>query len=245
MGGKSQKNLRYSLRHALKKVRGVKTWQLFLILVPLVFIAATFLRFDHIKMTELRSAVLQADQENNPAAITNNLEELRKFTFSHIVVNVIDDNGTQKLIFGTGPFYLENSYKRDAQAAIDKITSEIADDSNPNGNIYNAATSVCQPIAIQNGWTWDNPLYIECVTNELNKYPEMQNLTDTTTAKIPSTELYRYDFASPVWAPTWAGFTIILCLILIIVIITRIIIWLILRLSLLILKKSQKNQKTP
>lgn len=240
MGGTSQKNVRYHIRQALKKVRAIKTWQLFLILIPLLFIAATFLRFDHIKMTELRAAVLQADADNNQDAITKNLDELRKFTFSHIIINIIDDNGTQKVIFGTGPFYLENQYKRDAQAAIDKFVQENTDDSNPNGNIYNAATSVCQPIAIRNGWTWDSPQYLECVTSELNKYPEAQNLQDTK-AKIPSTELYRYNFASPIWAPTWAGFTILICIILIVVIIIRIIAWIVLRLSLLILKKSQKH----
>ena len=240
MGGTSKKNAKYHVRRALKKVRGIKTWQLFLILIPLLFIAATFLRFDHIKMVELRSAVLQADQDNNQEGIRSNLEELRKFTFSHIVVNIIDNNGQQELTFGTGPFYLENQYKRDAQAAIDKIASEVADDSNPNGNIYNEATSICQPIAIQNGWTWDDSRYLECVTAELAKYPEAQNFKDAT-AKIPSTELYRYNFASPVWAPTWAGFTILICLILAVVIIIRIIVWIILRLSLLILKKSQKH----
>ena len=240
MGGKSQKNIRYHIRRTLKKVRGIKTWQFFLILVPLLFIAATFLRFDHIKMTELRSAVLQADADGDQEAIAKNLEELRQFTFSHIVINIIDENGIQKVIFGTGPFYLENQYKRDAQAAIDKIANEVADDSNPNGNIYNAATSVCQPIAIQNGWTWDDPRYLECVTSELAKYPEAQNIQDAT-AKIPSTELYRYDFASPIWAPTLSGWTILICLILIVVIIIRLIIWIVLRLSLLILKKSQKH----
>lgn len=237
MGGKTQ----HGLKKALKKIHGVKTWQLILILIPLLFITATFLRFDHIKMTELRSAVLQADAANDAVATDKNLEELRKFTFSHIVVNVIDDNGTQKVIFGTGPFYLENQYKRDAQAAIDQLATQYANDDNPNGNIYNVATSVCQPIAIRNGWTWDTPEYIECVTSELAKYPEANNLSDTATANIPSTELYRHDFASPIWAPTWAGFTILICLVLLLVIVVRIIWWLILRLSLLFLKITQKN----
>ena len=38
----------------------IKTWQLILVLVPLLFLDATLLRLDHIKMTELRDAVLAA-----------------------------------------------------------------------------------------------------------------------------------------------------------------------------------------
>ena len=40
----------------------VKTWMLILFLVPLLFLDATLLRLDHIKMTELRDAVLATDE---------------------------------------------------------------------------------------------------------------------------------------------------------------------------------------
>ena len=40
----------------------IKTWQLLLILIPFLFLDATLLRMDHIRMTELRDAVLAADE---------------------------------------------------------------------------------------------------------------------------------------------------------------------------------------
>ena len=105
MGGKQIKHL--TIR--LKKLRAVKTWQLFLIFILLLFVSATLLRLDHIKMTNLRSAVLAADKEGNEIVLADALNQLKDFTVSHTVVNIVDDNGDKKLEFGTGVFYLEQS----------------------------------------------------------------------------------------------------------------------------------------
>lgn len=212
------------------------TWQLILILLPLLFIAATLLRFDHIKMTELRAAVLAADEDNNDEAISATLSDLQKFTRSHIVVNVIDDNGLEKITFGTGTFYLEHQYIRAASAALASAEAELSGDSNPNGNIYAKAAATCKPQAISHGWAWNSAGYINCMTSEIAKYPASDSIEDTITAKIPSTELYRYNYASPLWAPTLAGFVILLCLALIVVIFIRFLLWIVFRISLFFLK---------
>ena len=77
----------------------IKTWQLLLALIPLLFLTATFLRFDHLKMDELKTKVLQADQGKTADGkevtsqdeIDNNLKQtisdLKKYTNSHIIVN--------------------------------------------------------------------------------------------------------------------------------------------------------------
>ncbi len=222
-----------------KKKKGLKTWQLILILVPLSFLAVTLLRLDHIRMTELRSAVLEADESEDDEKIVKALNELKNFTINNIVINVPEENGLRKISFGTGPFYLEKSYLRAASAAIKKAEeTAVIDDSNPNGNIYALASAVCRPRAIQNGWNWTNPNYINCFMDELAKYPSSEASSDVFLADIPSTELYRYEFSSPVWAPTISGFVILLCLILIVVIFIRFLIWLILEISLSLLKKS-------
>lgn len=215
------------------KFHKIKTWQLLIILVPLLFLDATFLRLDHIKMTELRSAVLAADEADNDEEISRTLEELKKFVFSNIVINIVDDNGDQKITFGTGPFYLEHQYIRAANEALEKAEATIASDSNPNGNIYQLASETCRAQALANGWTWDNPNYINCMVSEINKYPAADEIQDQIIASLPSTELYRKNYASPLWAPTISGFLILLTLIIIVVIFIRAIIWIILRLSLL------------
>ena len=215
------------------KFHKVKTWKLLVILVPLLFVDATLLRIDHIKMTELRDAVLEADKNENDEEISQNLEKLKDFVFSNIVINVVDDNGNQRVTFGTGPFYLEHQYIRAANKALEEAEKTIASDSNPNGNIYQAASSVCQPQAIANGWSWNDPNYINCMMGEIQKYPAADEISDTIAASLPSTELYRKNYASPLWAPTLTGFMLLFTLVIIVVIFIRVIVWVILRLSLL------------
>ena len=186
-------------------------------------------------MTELRDAVLAADEADDDAAIIQNLENLKDFVFHNIVINIVDDNGTQKVTFGTGPFYLEHQYIRAANAALEAAEASLTGDSNPNGNVYQMASDVCRPQAIASGWAWNNPNYINCMMSEIQKYPAADDIQDTIIAALPSTELYRHNYASPLWAPTLSGFMLLLTAIIIVVILIKVIIWLILRLSLLFL----------
>lgn len=225
--------MRYMKGRGRAKKWHIKTWQLAVLLLPLLFIDATLLRIDHIHMTELRDAVLAADASDNDADISRALEELKGFVFSNIVINVVDDNGRQEVIFGTGPFYLEHQYIRAANKALEEAEAAIASDSNPNGNIYQMASDVCRPQAIANGWSWDDANYINCMVGEIQKYPAADELNDTIAASLPSTELYRKNYASPVWAPTLTGWMILITLVIIVVIFIRGIVWLVLRLSLL------------
>lgn len=211
----------------------IKVWQLILILVPLLFIDATLLRQDHVRMTELRDAVLQADAEENDELTMENLNKLKDFVFSNIVINVVDDNGLQRVTFGTGPFYLEHQYIRAANKALEEAEKNLSSDANPYGNIYGMASEVCQPLAIENGWTWNDPDFINCMISEIQKYPAADELQDKIIASLPSTELYRKNYASPVWAPSLSGFLLLITLIIIVVIFIKVLIWIIVRLSLL------------
>lgn len=219
------------------KIRKLKTWQILLIIAIMVFVDATFLRIDHLKMVSLRDEVLAADEAEDDDAISNALEKLKSFTFSHIVINVSESNGKQEVSFGTGTFYLEHQYRRAAAKAIEEAEEELINTSdNPNGNVYAAASNACRARAIENGWySWTDQRYIDCMTSEIAKYPSYETLTDQLVAKIPSTELYRKNYASPLWTPSLSGFAILLTLILAIVIVIRGIIWVFLRLAILFL----------
>ena len=242
--------------HFLGFLKSIRTWQLILILIPLLFITATFLRFDNLKMQDLRNAVLEADragednegnlpegetqrpQEEITAEITSKIRELKVFTETHTVMNFLDKNGYTELVFGTGPFYLEHQYNRLASAALQKaqeLAGQISDD-NPNGNVYARANEVCRPQAIRNGWRWNSAQFIACMTGEIAKYPATDYITEQISASIPSTALFRYDFASPVWSPTLSGFMMLISALVIVIIIIRIISWIILRIALLFLK---------
>lgn len=233
MGGKTTNHL----RQALRKFGAVQNWQLLLILIPLMFVAATLLRLDHLRMAELREAVLTADANGDNDATNAALEKLQQFVFTHVVVNVVEQNGVQRVIFGTGPFYLEQQYLRDAEAAILAAEQQVVDDSNPNGNIYAAVSAICRPQAIANHWNWNSQGYLDCWTSELAKFPASDELSNDLSVTLPSTALYRRSFASPIWAPSWAGWVILLCLILAIIIIIRGVIWLVLQIPLLIIQK--------
>ncbi|MBR3157115.1 hypothetical protein IKF20_01635 [Candidatus Saccharibacteria bacterium] len=214
------------------KLRMIKTWQLLLILVPVLFADATLLRLDHIRMTEMRDAVLEADAAEDDQAISDNLEKLKDYVFSNIVINIVEENGEQRVTFGTGPFYLEHQYIRAANAALEEAEKTIGSDSNPNGNVYQLASEVCRPQAIANGWSWNDANYINCMMGEIQKYPAADELQDKIIASLPSTELYRKNYASPIWAPTLTGFMILITIVVIVVILIRGLIWVILRLSL-------------
>lgn len=213
----------------------IKTWQLIIVLIPLLFVDATLLRIDHIRMTELRDAVLAADESENDEEISQKLEELKRFVFSNIVINIEDDNGLQKISFGTGPFYLEHQYLRAANKALSEAEQNF-NDSNPNGNIYAMASAVCQPKAIANGWTWNDADFINCMMGEINKYPAADEIQDKIIASLPSTELYRKEYSSPIWAPTVTGFLLLITMFVIAVIFIKMLIWIFLRLSLLFIK---------
>ena len=242
--------------HFFGFIKSIRTWQLILILIPLLFMTATFLRFDNLKMQELRTAVLEADrageddegklpegevqrpQEEITAEITSKIRELKVFTETHTVMNFLEKNGTTELVFGTGPFYLEHQYNRLAYAALQKaqeLASQISDN-NPNGNVYARANEVCRPQAIKYGWRWNSAQFIACMTGEISKYPVTDYITEQITASIPNTALFRYDYASPIWSPTFSGFAMLASALLIIIIIIRIITWILLRIALLFLK---------
>ncbi len=232
MGGVRRKDIKRTLR----KLKQIRTWQLLLILILLLFIEATLLRFDHIKMTDLKKEVLTADEEGNEEAIYTNLQKLKDFAFSHTVINIIERNGVQNISFGTGPVYLEHQYERKASEALAAAEAQAGTDENPNGNVFAKAMAVCKPLAIQYGWAWNSQGYLDCMTGEIAKYPTTETIQDTFVATLPSTALFRYDFASPAWTPTLSGFFAIICLVVIVVIIIRFIIWGVLRLALVFLK---------
>ena len=250
MGGMKKKDL----KAALRKLSKIKTWQLLIIFVLLLFIDATLLRFDHIEMTNLKTEVTAADEavnntntenastadeiteEEAEAAISAALTKLQAFARTHTVINVVEKNGESYVTFGTGPVYLENLYNKKATEALAAAEAQAGTDANPNGNVFAKAMDVCKPLAIANGWAWNSQGYLDCMTGEIAKYPTSERIEDTYVASLPSTALFRYDFVSPIWTPTPSGFVGIVCLALAAVLIIRFFSWAFLRLALVFIK---------
>jgi hypothetical protein len=197
------------INHSIKQWQRVKTWQLIVLLVLASFVAATFLRLNNIGMIERRSAVLNADQAGVEEITINRLYDLQRYVSSHMNTDM-----------GKG-VYLESSYKRDTQAAYDRA----AVDSNPNGNIYKKAQEVCAPKFSRYSYA-----YLQCTTGELAKYPSATELQDAVAA--PKADTYLHAYASPLWSPDFAGWSIVVCAVLVIMIITRFISLMVLRIIL-------------
>lgn len=186
------------VKRNIRELQRVKTWQLVILLILAIFVAATFLRLNNIGMVERRTAVTTADQVGNSEVTINRLYDLQRYVSAHMNADM-----------GKG-LYLEASYKRDYQAAIDAAAS----DGNPNGNIYKKAQQVCAPQFIRYSYA-----YLECTTGELAKYPAASN--PTSTVKVPLADTYLHVYVSPLWSPDFAGWSVVVCLVIGLMIIVR------------------------
>ena len=193
------------VRRSITQLQHVKTWQLLVLLLLFVFIAATFLRLNNIGMVQRRDAVLQADKDGDQAVIQARLYDLQRYVSSHM-------NADMDYI------YLEEQYNRDSQRIIEGASA----DSNPNGNIYKKAQEVCAP-----RFSGYSQAYLQCTVNYLAQYSPSSDLASSVT--LPKPETYRHSFASPLWSADFAGFSVLICIIIVLVIIIRAISLLVLR----------------
>jgi len=196
------------VKKGIRQLQRIKTWQLLVLLILISFITATFLRLNNIGMIQRRDAVLAADKTGDTATLESRLYDLQRYSASHMNA-------------ASGPFYLEQQYRRDAQKAVDAAKN----DSNPNGNVNEKAEAVCRP-----QYSVWSPAYVQCFTDELSKYPPSPDPAQNVV--LPSTLLYRHDYASPLWSPDFAGFSVALGVVILLMILARLIALVVLRLLL-------------
>jgi len=186
------------VKRSLSQLQRIKTWQLVIILILAGFISATFLRLNNIGMVQRRSAVYTADKVGDNTTTQNRLYDLQRFVSSHMNTDM-----------GSG-VTLTATYNRDYKQAL--IEKEKASAS-PNGNIYAKAQQVCAPR--YSSWS---PAYVQCTVNELAKYPAGASLNNKVNL---SSGPYKYNFASPLWSPDFAGWSVLVCVVILIMIIAR------------------------
>ena len=150
-------------------------------------------------MVDRRDAVIAADKDGDPAVIQARLYDLQRYVSSHMNAAM-------------GSIYLENQYKRDSQRIIDQASG----DDNPNGNIYKKAQEVCAP-----RFSGYSQAYLQCTVDYLAQYAPADN--PASTVALPKADTYRHSFASPLWTPDFAGWSVLICLLIILMIIGRLI----------------------
>lgn len=191
----------------IKRLRKVKTWQLLILLILSLFLSATFLRLNNTGMVARRTAVDSADKSGDESAISSRVYDLQRYSSSHMNAD-------------SGVFYLRESYYRDVEAAVD--AGNKSGDQTPQAR----AKAICKPNLQTHGYSL---AYQNCMMNELNKSGQVMDPADI---KFPSPTLYYYSFASPVWSPDFAGFSLLVSGILVVMIIGRLVTLLILRILL-------------
>lgn len=193
----------------IKQISRIKTWQLFVVLILLVVVAATFLRLNNIGMEQRRDAVHAADKAGNSAQIISALSNLQQYVSAHMNTDL-----------GNGVF-LNYSYSR----AYEALNKQSATSEDPNGNVYEKASSYCDPQFPYYTWA-----YQQCIVQQLQKYPGSNTLSTSQTSL--STALYTHNYASPLWSPDFAGFSVLACLVLALIILARLITLTVLRIML-------------
>jgi hypothetical protein len=196
------------LQYWLRALRRVKTWQLCVILIPLLFVAATFLRLNNLGMIERRDAVLAADKSGDKVKLQSSLIELQHYVSHHMNASL-----------GQNGIGLQATYNRDYNAALAKAAQ-----SGISGDIYQQANKICQA----QGGSFN--AYVQCVSSRVASAG--QGSDKLKSAYLPQPSAYQYNFISPIISLDLAGLTTVLCLIVTGVILARLLVILLLRLIL-------------
>lgn len=201
-----------NIKRNVRRLRRIKTWQLVVLLVLMMFIAATFLRLNNIGMVERRESVLNADEGTDSTITQTRLYDLQRYVSSHMNADM-------------GTIYLANQYKRDTQKIIDAASSTASyEDAKP----FKEAQEVCAPrYANLGGYS---QAYQQCVWDQLESHGESANLSSD--LQPPKTDQYRFSFVSPLWSPDFAGFTVVACFLIALLIVARIVALVVLKLIL-------------
>jgi hypothetical protein len=181
------------IHHHLKRIAGIKTWQLLVLLLVMLFVSATLLRLNNLGMIEKREAVIQADKKLDDAAVQKALVDLQRYVSSHM--NTSLNKGV----------YRENAYNRDRDAALEAASNA----SNPNSAAYQQASIECRS-RFRGGVESFRNDYVQCVLERVSAMGAGQD--PASSIHLPKADLYRYDFVSPLWTPDAAGFAVLFTL---------------------------------
>lgn len=200
----------------LRAVQRIKTWQLVILLVLALFIAAIFLRLNNVGMVERRNAVYAADKVGDNVQIRERLYDLQRYAAGHMNAP-------------TGEVYLDKKYERDTHKMIEELEA-----SSVQGDIYGKADSICRPRYIQDGFY--STAYMLCIKEETSKRSTGDEMATAIDAPDPS--LYRFEYFSPLWTLDFAGISVLISGIIALGILIRVTVAAVLR---MLLKRQYKS----
>ena len=188
-------------RRVLKTLKHVKTWQLLVILLLFVMLAAIFLRLNNIGMMERRDALIEADKTGDVISVQEAARELQNFVAHHMNTS-------------TGRVALQTLYDRDFQKIVEANKLPEVE----NGD-YQAAMIKCRQSYPRGGTGW-----AKCVADSVGV-----SEVDITTEPLPSPDAYYISYVPARWSSDWAGVSVLICFVLIVMIALRLVIIIILK----------------
>lgn len=191
------------LHHWWRVLRGVKTWQLVLLLLVFGLLSTWLLRQNNLGMIERRNLVKMADEQAKD--VHKALANLQVYVAAHMNTSM-GDKGV----------YLEHTY----QKAYERAVQEAMQSGNSTNDIYTRADKECQTTFSK---TASYQAYAQCVAD---KIAALGGGNDPLSAlKAPATDLYRYNFISPLWTPDAAGIFVAITLFIAALLVARIVLF--------------------
>lgn len=184
----------------LKRLRMVKTWQLLVLLLLSLLVTATMFRLNSLQMSDLRRAVITADQKGDTVELTKAVDALGAYVTTHMNTSLGDG------------FYLTGSYERAREAAV----QAAADTANPDSALYQKASVECQSASARAPY---GGYYVPCVLARVKELGNTGALVQE--LQLPRYELYKINFVSPLWSPDAAGISSAISLLILLIIIAR------------------------
>lgn len=197
------------IKKRLKQIQSLKNWQLFILLLLVIFVDLTALRLNNVGMVRRREAVETADKAGDVEAARKATIELANYVYNHMNSGgiVYSDETHWFKINREVKIVWANIYESDMRKA-EQIARE-AESNNPNGNIFKKAEEACRP-RFHGGYSL---AYQQCILDEQNKYPASNR--GQIKAQYPNISEYTYNFVTPLWSPDLAGWTTLTAAILI------------------------------
>ncbi len=189
------------LHHFWTLLRRVNHWYFFFAALLFGVIGVFALRQNNLKAISLRDEVLKVDQQNGDTEAV--LKQLRQHVYSHMNTDLASSTSVYP------PIQLKYRFERLVAAEKARV-----DQANRSSNLYNDAQKYCEANSPQSFFG-------------AGRLPCIQNYLDSHNAPSPAKEqsipdsLYKYNFASPVWSPDLAGWSLLLSALFLIIFLTQ------------------------
>jgi hypothetical protein len=177
------------LHHIWTKIRQVKPWYIFVLLVISTTVTIYALRQNNLQMVKLRDAVYSADKNNTDVSAA--LSALQAYVTTNMNTNLSSGPNAPY-----PPIQLEYTYAR-LEAADTQDTNTV------NQALYTNAEDYCQQ-AIPNGFS--GRYRVSCIEQYITSH-------GVAVQTIPIS-LYEFSFLSPRWSPDFAGWSLVVSVVL-------------------------------